>query len=110
MHPASPVIKGHEEVVYAKDQPEYLPLPAIRQSDGCIVTRWQMTWRERIKALLTGSVYLEVLTFNQRLQPVKISVDVPEIEGNRQPQHGPRAWATALVNTLSLSRARQRKA
>lgn len=84
MHPASPVIKGHEEAVYAKDQPEYLPLPAIRQSDGCIVTRWQMSWRERIKALLTGSIYLEVLTFNSPLQPLKMSVDTPEIENGDQ--------------------------
>lgn len=48
MQPASPVIKGYDEVVYAKDQPEYLPLPAIRQSDGCIVTRWQMSLRTPI--------------------------------------------------------------
>lgn len=82
MKPASPVIKGHEEVVYAKDQPEYLPLPAIRQSDGCIVTRWQMSWRERIKALLTGSIYLEVLAFNCPLQPLKLSIDPPEIENS----------------------------
>lgn len=84
MKPISPVIKGYEEVVYAKDQPEYLSLPAIRQSDGCIVTRWQMSWYERIKTLLTGSIYLEVLTFNNPLQPLKMSVDAPEIENTDQ--------------------------
>lgn len=80
MYPASPVIKGQKEVIYAKDQPEYNPLPAIRQSDGCIVTRWQCTWRERLRVLLTGSIYLEVLTFNSPLQPLKMSVEPPVID------------------------------
>lgn len=80
MKPASPVIPGHEEVVYAKDQPEYNPLPSIKQPDGCVVTRWEMTWRERFKAFFVGSVYLEVLTFNQPLQPLKMSIDVPDVQ------------------------------
>lgn len=80
MYPASPVIHGYDEVIYAKNQPQYNPLPAIRQSDGCIVTRWQMTWRERFKALLTGSIYLEVLTFNAPLQPLKMTTEPPVIE------------------------------
>lgn len=83
MKPASPVIQGYDEVVYAENQPEYNPLPSIKQSDGCVVTRWSMTWRERLKVLLTGSVYLEVLTFNQPLQPLKMSVDAPQVESQQ---------------------------
>lgn len=80
MKPASPVIPGQPEVVYAKNQPQYNPLPSIKQRDGCVITRWAMSWRERFKVLLTGSVYLEVMTFNQPLQPLKMSVDVPLVE------------------------------
>lgn len=78
MKPASPVIRGYDEVVYAKDQPQYNPLPSIKLPDGLIVTRWAMTWRERLRCLFTGSVYLEVLTFNQPLQPLKMSVAIPD--------------------------------
>lgn len=47
-------------------------------------TYWQMSWRERIKAFWNGSIYLEVLTFNCPLQPLKMSVDAPEIENSDQ--------------------------
>lgn len=77
MQPVSPVIKGYEETVYAKDQPEYIPLPSIREDDGCVITRWQMTRRERLQALVRGSVYLEVLTFNRPLQPLRMGTTPP---------------------------------
>ncbi len=84
MKPVSPVIPGHSEVVYAKDQPQYNPLPSIKQPDGCVVTRWTMPWPERFQILFTGSVYLEVMTFNQPLQPLKMSTQPPEIESAHQ--------------------------
>ena len=79
MQPESPVydnaeeLWGVKEVVYAKDQPEYKPLPAIRFRDGVVVTRWHMTWKERIAAFLSGDIYLSMLTFNQPLTPVVVS-------------------------------------
>lgn len=82
MQPMSPVCEGYagDEVVYAKDQPEYNPLPALRFEDGTIVTRWRMSWRERLAAFLRGDVYLSVLTFNKPLQPVRLSISSP-VEG-----------------------------
>lgn len=77
MKPVSPVIPGCLEVTYAKNQPEYIPLPAIKSADGMVTTRWHMSWKERLKALLSGSVYLQILTFNQKLQPVKLSLQIP---------------------------------
>ena len=67
-------------VVFAKDQPEYLPLPAyIDKSDpyGRATSCWKMDWRERIKALVFGRVYLQLLTFHQPLQPQILSIDSP---------------------------------
>jgi len=55
--------------VYAKDQPEYNPLPCLRMSDphGQVVSCWQMTWRERLQCLVGGRVWLSVLTFGKPL-------------------------------------------
>jgi hypothetical protein len=77
MKPASPVIKGYREVIYAKNQPQYNRLPSIRMGAGEVITRWHMTWRERLRALLRGDVYLRVLTFNEPLQPLAMSTEPP---------------------------------
>lgn len=79
MQPISPVIPGFDipEVVFAKDQPEYIPLPAWKGEDGMVVTRWQLTWGERLRVLLTGNLWLSVLTFNKPLQPVKLQTQCP---------------------------------
>jgi hypothetical protein len=66
-----------QNTVYAKDQSEYLPLPVHRTPDGTVISCWQMTWRERVKALLTGRVWLTMLTFNQPLQPQRVDIDCP---------------------------------
>lgn len=95
MQPVSPVIKGYEEVVYAKDQPEYIPLPSIREADGCVITRWKMTKRERLQALISGSVYLEVLTFNQPLQPLRMGT-TPPLRDYTSKRERFKAWFNAL--------------
>ena len=82
MKPVSPVLPGAGlvEVVYAKDQAEFLPLPAIRNPDGNILTRWKLSFWERLRVLLTGDVYLWVSTFNRKLQPVLLQVERPRVE------------------------------
>lgn len=66
--PSRPVDGGH--VVYAANQPEYRPLPVWKRQDGRVVSRWRLTWRERIAALMGRSIYLEVMTFGAPLQPI----------------------------------------
>lgn len=66
------------EIVFAKDQPEYRPLPAIRTADGIVTTRWRLTWRERLLLAWRGSFYLQQMTFGDPLQPQLPSVDPPE--------------------------------
>ncbi|HLX52873.1 MAG TPA: hypothetical protein VKR58_02975 [Aquella sp.] len=65
-------------VVYAENQPEYHPLPALRKANGRIMICWKLTWKERIKLLFTGKLYHQVLTFNYPLQPIILSTDYPE--------------------------------
>ena len=80
MNPVSPVIPSLLElsqVTYAKDQPEYVLLPAWRSPDGLVVTRWKLSWRERLRILFSGSLWLSILTFNKPLQPVRLAAEPP---------------------------------
>ena len=76
--PNSPAIP---EIVLAKDQPEYIPLPVahIEYSDGVrsMISCYRLTVRERLKILLTGKVWWEQLTFGHPLQPQKIYLTEP---------------------------------
>lgn len=70
-----PVEFAGSNVVFAKDQPEYLPLPAQKTTDGQVTTCWKLSAWERVKLLFTGRLFLRMLTFNAPLQPVLLSVD-----------------------------------
>jgi hypothetical protein len=82
MKPMSPVVPGFEgeEIVFAKDQPEYIPLPALPvDSAQKVITRWRLSWRERLQVLFHGDVYLWVWTFRRPLQPVALETSVPAL-------------------------------
>lgn len=68
---------GHN-VVFAKDQPEYQPLPALRLPDGEVITCWQLSAEELEQIAITGKIYLKQLTFNQPLQPVLMLVELSD--------------------------------
>lgn len=70
------IIKFKEcNIVFAENQPEYLSLPAHKSDNGRVTSCWGLSFFERLKVVLTGKIYLRVLTFNKKLQPVKISTD-----------------------------------
>jgi len=81
MKPISPVIPGWVggETVFAKDQDEYLDLPAIVCQDGTVITRWRLGWVERLRVLFRGDVYLSILTFGNALQPIRIQTEIVEV-------------------------------
>ena len=60
--------------IYAKNQPEYLPLPVYREKNGTVTSCWKLSFIERIKILFTGKLRVKVLTFNKPLQPIKLIV------------------------------------
>lgn len=76
--PVDPEIDLLESVVYAKDQPEYIPLPVRRSHDGEVVSRWKPNWRARLAVAFGADFYLTMLTFNQPLTPIRVSVEKPE--------------------------------
>jgi hypothetical protein len=65
-------------VVFAKDQPQYLPLPALVFEDGKILTEWTLTEEERQRLIRGEALRLWVWTFNQPLQPVMLEVTSEE--------------------------------
>lgn len=85
MKPIDPAIEELELRVFAKDQPEYIPLPSRVDSEGTVVTCWQLNWKERLKALWQGKFYLTLLTFNKPLQPIRCSIDKPEVSLAEKP-------------------------
>ncbi|RJP17198.1 MAG: hypothetical protein C4529_14985 [Deltaproteobacteria bacterium] len=73
-----PVVDGLEghEVVYAKDQPEYIPLRCLRSNayTGSVLSRWTLTPEQRQLVAEGGDIFLELLTFGHPLQPIMIAV------------------------------------
>jgi hypothetical protein len=83
MKPVSPVIPEMDltEVIFAKNQPQYIPLPAVVVDDGTrVITRWQFSWRERLRILFGGSLWLSLLTFGNPLQPIHLDTVSPKLE------------------------------
>lgn len=72
-------------VTFAEDQPEYFSLPAHRDRDGVVTTCWKLSFLEWVEMLLTGKLYLQVLTFNQPIQPLKMVVTKPPMRPIKTP-------------------------
>ena len=64
-------------IVFAENQPEYLPLPEYMGDDGNVITCWELTEDERKEVAKTGKVWFSVFTFNQTLQPQRPFVSSP---------------------------------
>uniref|UniRef100_A0A6H1ZCX9 Uncharacterized protein n=1 Tax=viral metagenome TaxID=1070528 RepID=A0A6H1ZCX9_9ZZZZ len=65
-------------IIFARNQPQYLPLPAHRASDGTVTSCWKLSFSERLKIALKGKIYLQTLTFNHPPQPLKMLVSKPK--------------------------------
>lgn len=72
-----PIEFEESNTVFAKNQKEYQPLPAYIAEDGTVVSRWQLSLKERFKLLFQGKLYISVLTFSQPLQPLLPTIRSP---------------------------------
>lgn len=85
-----PVVNGLEsqEVVYAKDQPQYIPLRTLVNQNvtdkgyGRVISRWVLNDYQREAIAKGADIFLELLTFGERLQPIRISIG----EGEPDPE------------------------
>lgn len=67
-------------IVFAKDQPQYRPLPAYavpRDNEGTIICCWELSWRELFTLVFTRRIWHSVLTFGHPLQPQLLQVHKP---------------------------------
>lgn len=64
-----------QNVVFAEDQPEYTPLPALvlNTDDGQVVSCWKLSFRERVRVLFTGRIWMSLLSFGKPLTPSFLS-------------------------------------
>lgn len=61
---------------FAKDQPQYNNLPAWIEigGQGCVVTNWKFSFKERIQILFGASLWVTFLMFGKPLTPSKFSL------------------------------------
>jgi hypothetical protein len=71
-------LKGNQpEIILAKNQRQYLPL-AVAVSGDYVVSRWRLSFAERVKVLLSGNVFISMMNFQSPPMPLLPSVDEPE--------------------------------
>lgn len=71
-----------QTVVIAKTQPQYNALPAHRSyndPEGRVTCCWELSFKERLKILVSGKLWHQILTFNEPLQPQLLMVEKPEM-------------------------------
>lgn len=66
-----PIEFKEQNIIFAKDQPEYKPLPAHKVSSprGEVISCWKLSLTERIRLLITGRLWVSLLSFNKPLTP-----------------------------------------
>ena len=104
-----PVEFKHQNIVFAKDQPEYQPLPALRidSPTGEVISCWKLSFKERIKVLFFGRLWLSLMSFNKPLTPSYMAVNRKEVYSH--PDDLIAGWKKlflALSTKLNLKRFR----
>lgn len=76
-----PIQFKHQNTIIAKNQPEYLQLPALilDTPEGEIISCWHLSFKERCKLLFTGRVWLSLMSFNEPLTPSFLSVNRKDV-------------------------------
>lgn len=68
-------------VEFAKNQDEYETLPALKldTNEGEVISCWKLSFFERLKVLITGKVWLSLMSFNKALTPSFMSVNRKDV-------------------------------
>jgi len=76
-----PVKFKYQNTVFAKDQPEYQPLPALKIEgpEGHVISCWGLSFKERIKVLLFGRIWVCLMSFNKPLMPIYLATNRKEV-------------------------------
>ena len=76
-----PIKFEEQNVIYAENQKEYLPLPAKKNENGDVITCWELSPEEVKEVTETGKIWFKIATFNQPLQPIFSSILKHEVLG-----------------------------
>lgn len=73
-------------IIFAENQPEYMTLPAFKNKSphGQVVTCWSLSFRERLRVLFFGDIWLSMLTFNKPLTPSFLTTKKSEVLTNQK--------------------------
>jgi hypothetical protein len=76
-----PVKFKHQNVVFAEDQPEYGSLPSLKLDtpQGEVISCWKLSFKERIKVLFLGRVWMSLMSFNKPLTPSYLAINRKEV-------------------------------
>lgn len=76
MKPIPPLVTHPDAVpiVFAKDHPQYEPLPAAIDTQGLVMTEWEFSAEDLAAIVNGGRVRLWIWTFRQPLQPIQMEV------------------------------------
>lgn len=73
-----PVIDDWEsiEIVYAKEQSEYIPLRTLvsKGVEKNVISRWTLTPKQRTEIANGADLFLILMTFGHPLQPIRMAV------------------------------------
>lgn len=72
----TPIEFPEQTIVWAKNQPPYLPLPAYTNEKETI-SCWRLSWTERINVFYHGRLWLRQMNYGQPLQPHASCIDSP---------------------------------
>lgn len=71
--------EGSTAVTFAKDQPQYDPLPALVFQDGAVLTEWELSEEERAAILAGENIRLWIWLHPHRC-PRCSHVDAPRLQ------------------------------
>lgn len=71
----TPITFKEANITYAKNQKEYIPLPAHRtETDEHTVTScWKLSFKEAVRLLFTRKIWHGQMTFGNALQPTLLT-------------------------------------
>jgi len=78
----TPIEFKEQNVVFAKDQLPYLPLPAmvdVNSDQGEVVTCWNLSLSERLRVLFKGNIWMTMMTFHKPVTPVYMSTKKSDV-------------------------------
>lgn len=66
-----------QNTIMGKNQPEYFPLPAYKDDAGVVTSCFKFTFFEKLRVLFGNPVWISVATFNDPLQPIRLTITKP---------------------------------